>query len=65
MIIVNECRVSNDNKSIYINVETDATYEFTSIKLWNEDTYKVLAKAKDIPFNGTTNAEVLVVKAAS
>jgi hypothetical protein len=65
MIQVNECRVSNDNKNIYIDVITDDGYNFTSIKLWTDQTFKVLLKAKDIPFSGADNKEVLVVTSAS
>lgn len=65
MIQVNECRVSNDNKKIYIDVTTDVGYNFTSIKLWTDQTFKILTKAKDIPFSGDDNKEVLIVTSES
>jgi len=65
MIKINECRVSNDNKNIYIDAVTDVGYNFTSIKIWNESTFKVLVKAKDIPFSGESEKEILIVSAGS
>lgn len=65
MIVINECRVSNDNKKIYINAETTVGYAITSIKIWNENTFKVFSQAKVIPVIGTTNKEVLVVNSES
>jgi len=65
MIQINECRVSNDNKKLYIDASTDVGYNFTSIKLWTDGTFKVFSKAKDIPFSGETEKEVIVVTAAS
>lgn len=64
MIVVDECRVSNDNKKMYINVRTNIGYNFTSIKLWTDQTYKILEKAKNIPFDGTDNKEVLIVNSS-
>jgi hypothetical protein len=61
MIVINECRVSNDNKKIYIDVETTEGYAITSIKLWNENTFKVFSQAKVIPVNSTTNQENIIV----
>jgi hypothetical protein len=65
MIAVNECRVSNDNMKIYIDVETDLGYKITSAKLWSDDTFKVFAKAKIINITSDSNQEILTVTAAS
>jgi hypothetical protein len=65
MIIVNECRVSNDNTKIYIDVETTLGYKITSAKLWSDTTFKVFAKAKPLNITMYSNREVLTVTAAS
>lgn len=65
MITINECRVSNDNKKIYINAETSIGYKITSINLWTENTFKVFSTAKIIVPAKTSNKEVLVVTSES
>jgi hypothetical protein len=65
MIVVNECRVSNDNGNIYINVETTVGYKIISAKLWSDETFKVFSKAKSISLQNTSNKEVLTITAAS
>ena len=65
MITINECRVSNDNKTIYINVETTIGYKITSIKLWNESTFKVFAKAVVVLGAKINNKEILAVSSTS
>jgi hypothetical protein len=50
---------------LYIDAITDVGYNFTSIKLWTDETFKVLSKAKDIPFSGETEKEILNISAGS
>jgi hypothetical protein len=65
MIVVNDCRVSNDNVNIYVNVETNIGYSITSAKLWSDETFKVFSKAKSISLENTSNKEILTITAAS
>lgn len=63
MIQVNDCSVSNDNKSINIDAITDEGYKFTSIRIWTDKTFKVLSKAFVAPISGVNNKEILIVSA--
>lgn len=65
MINVKDCRVSNDNTKIYIDVETTEGYLITHASLWSESTFKVLSKEKSLPILKTSNRELLTITAAS
>ena len=65
MIRINDCRVSNDNTKIYIDVETTEGYLITHAGMWDESTFKVFSKEKSLPILQENNKELLIVTAAS
>jgi len=62
MINVNNINISNDGKTLNINIEVGNTYNITSIKLWNQNNYKDYATALDLSYKleQINNKEILI-----
>ena len=62
MINVNNINISNDGKTLNINLSTGQGYNITSIKLWNQDTYKNYSLATDLSYKleQINNKEILI-----
>jgi hypothetical protein len=65
MITINECRVSADNKRIYVDIEAAVGFKITSANLWTESTFKVYSRKKVIPLSKLTNKELFFIDASS
>ena len=65
MITISECKISSDNSKLLISAITTVGNVFTEIKLWNENTFKIFSKAKNLPIQGTSNQENLIIEATS
>ncbi len=64
-IIVSKYEVSTDRKTIQLDIEVGASFGVTSLKLWNENTYKNIALSKDLSslIDGNSNTESITITA--
>lgn len=66
MIYINEISISNDSKKLHVNVETNLGASITSIKMWNQDSFKEYDQAIDLTFKleNINNKEIFIVEAS-
>lgn len=62
-ITIKKFKISNDRKSIDVDIEVGAGFTISSLTLWNESNYKDPSNNVDLSFkiDGSTNTETFVI----